>query len=339
MRAAPGSEPDGDETGVRLAILASAVLHIALFLSGPRLLDRFRPLKDLPPPPQVEIVKLDTKPPDPSAEEPPATPPAEPTPEATVTPPPEDTSQQAKAEEEGKGAEKADEGKAEADSGKSPTGEEKAPEPTGNADKPPEPVPVPTAPGKALPPLGGNAGQGEAKMQGTEAEPKVGAPEVGGPDTSPPTPMAASDIASGGGEEPLNEMIATGAEMDPSVVTVPEQGADVKVLPAAPEGAPVVDDGGVHYPWNPYMGKLSRHLIAAIVPRMPSTVPAGAANPRIHIVIERSGRVRTSRILHSSGVQEIDDAVAEALKTPLPPLPADYPKDTVGVTLEFALPR
>jgi protein TonB len=58
----------------------------------------------------------------------------------------------------------------------------------------------------------------------------------------------------------------------------------------------------------------------------------------VHFRIVRSGAVVAARVVESSGLAFFDHTALRAVieSSPLPPLPAEFPGDVVGVTFEFA---
>lgn len=323
---------------LRACIVLSVVFHLVFFAVTTVMGGLDAPAK-IDPRPVVEVVmdqeppEIETTPPD-DAEAAPeeARQPEEIAPE----PPAEETTAEESAETGDEGgavggpADAADAAQEQATVAEdSPGGDvEPPPDATGDASVPPP------AMAESLPPpaeAGGTADQGSQVPPGTEMEPPAGEP--GGPADTAPT----GDLPEGGSDALESDMTTATAELGEDV-TVPAIGEDVTVLPGGPAGlAPSGDPGA--YDWSGYIIRLQRYLGEVITPRLPSSIDPRAKNPIVQVTVMRDGTVRARRVHQSSGIAEIDAVVLEALERKMPPLPADWAKDSAAIPLEFQLPR
>ncbi len=240
--------------------------------------------------------------------------------------------------EEGEGVEAAEDEVSSDDSSTEGEGAETGPDQNaGDSEQPPlaeEPTPPPVPEPEAgtpsaagteeTEPLGGGAEDASETPSGTEPTPEAGLP--------------------GGGAEPLEGGDAALLANDVSVygtaltetVTIPD-GEDVRVVPGVGEGIPATlnDD---RYDWKGYIQSMLVLLDRAITPRLPSEIDPRTDDPIVSVVVMRDGSVRSVKMLRSSGVQEIDDAVLAGLSTRMPRLPEKWPARAARIPLLFRLP-
>jgi TonB family protein len=111
--------------------------------------------------------------------------------------------------------------------------------------------------------------------------------------------------------------------------------ADPGVGAGAPSGVPGigVDSPNFQYAW--YLVQVRNKISSNWVPV--GGVPGRTLRVVIHFRILRNGRVEGSYVEEPSGRSEFDRSALSALQSasPLPPLPADFPDDVLGVHFGF----
>jgi protein TonB len=121
---------------------------------------------------------------------------------------------------------------------------------------------------------------------------------------------------------------------DKPVEDKPEQPAEAAPVPTAPQAAPTSAARAA----APAITSWQRRLIAQLerYKRYPPQARGKLGEARLAFSIDRQGRVVTSRIVHSSGSDALDDEALALVKRaePLPPPPAGVPDDQ----LSFVVP-
>jgi TonB family protein len=192
-------------------------------------------------------------------------------------------------------------------------------EPEVQAPEPPPPEPPPSRPvPREVPELRVHRRQArEVRLTSPEAAPETPLrvehrerrerrPEPPAPEPPPPTPPPEPEEVPPAAEEPL------------------PRGASTQVQPDSPLFAEyayyrVAMRNKISSLWSP--PRASSELVCAV-----------------HFRIVRSGAIVGARIQQSSGLAFFDHTALRAVieASPLPPLPAEFPDDVVGVTFQFA---